>query len=128
MIDVIRELEQKRFDPGAIDAFLKSRTFPIVEGTAVTFVFRGHADQVLLRHWIYGLPASQAFQLPLRAGWLVELLMTPAVAVQGAALPVSKPGLPSRWPEHPPPPPMVKVNDVDPLPLPPLPVAVAVTL
>jgi enterochelin esterase family protein len=60
--DVIRELEQKRFDPGAIDAFLNSRTFPIVEGTAVTFVFRGHADQVLLRHWIYGLPASQAFQ------------------------------------------------------------------
>ena len=65
----------------------------------------------------------------MRAGWLAELSTTPAEAVHGAADPVSKPGLPSRWPEQPPPPPlMVKVNDVVPLPLPPLPVAVAVTL
>ena len=69
------------------------------------------------------------FQLPERAGWLVELSMTPADADHGAAEPVSKPGLPSRWPEQPPPPPlMVKVNAVLPPPLPPLPVAVAVTL
>src|SRR5690242_6689171 len=55
--------------------------------------------------------------------------MTPAEAVHGAAVPVSKPGLPSFCPEQPPPvPPMVKVNDVEPLPLLPEPVAVAVTL
>ena len=54
--------------------------------------------------------------------------MTPADAVHGAAVPVSKPGLPSFWPEQPPPPPlMVKVNVVEPEP-PAVAVAVAVTL
>ncbi len=56
--------------------------------------------------------------------------ITPAVAVQGAAVPVSKPGLPSFWPGlvQPPPPAglIVQVNDALPL-CPPLD-AVAVTL
>ena len=53
--------------------------------------------------------------------------MTPADADHGAAVPVSKPGLPSFWPEQPPPPPpvMVKVNVAEPEP--PL-AAVAVTV
>jgi len=45
----------------------------------------------------------------------VELSITPAVADHGAALPVSKPGLPSFWPGLPQPPPVpliVQVNDV----------------
>jgi enterochelin esterase-like enzyme len=41
--------------PRAIDAFLEDRTVPIVEGRCVTFLFRGRADSVRLRHWIYGL-------------------------------------------------------------------------
>jgi enterochelin esterase family protein len=47
--------------PDAIEAFLRARTFPIVEGPRVTFVFHGAADEVLLRHFIFGLPASQPF-------------------------------------------------------------------
>jgi len=42
--------------PEEIDAFIASHAFPIVEGNEVTFVFRGHADRVLLQHWVYGLP------------------------------------------------------------------------
>jgi enterochelin esterase family protein len=45
-----------------IDAFLERHTFPIVEGRDVTFVFHGQADQVNLRHFIYGLPSSQPFR------------------------------------------------------------------
>ncbi len=45
-----------------IDAFLAAHTFPIVEGRDVTFVFHGQADEVNLRHFIYGLPSSQPFR------------------------------------------------------------------
>lgn len=45
----------------AIDRFLAEHSFPLVEGHRVTFVFRGHADRVLLQHFIYGLPTSQPF-------------------------------------------------------------------
>ncbi|MCX4248039.1 alpha/beta hydrolase [Paraliomyxa miuraensis] len=55
-------LEQGRPDEGAIDAFLRSHGFPLVEGGRATFVFRGHADAVNLRHWIYGLESSQPFE------------------------------------------------------------------
>jgi enterochelin esterase-like enzyme len=41
-------------------AFISTNTFPLVDGDEVTFVFRGHADAVHLRHWVYGLPSSQA--------------------------------------------------------------------
>ncbi len=48
--------------PGAIEQFLKSHQFPIVEGRNVTFVFRGQASSVELVHWIHGLESSLAFQ------------------------------------------------------------------
>ena len=43
----------------AVDAFFATHAFPIVEGPAITFVFRGGADAVNLKHWVYGLPSSQ---------------------------------------------------------------------
>ncbi len=49
-------------DASKIDAFLNERTFPLVEANSVTFVFRGEADAVNLRHWIFGLPSSQPFE------------------------------------------------------------------
>ncbi len=45
--------------PEAVDAFLKAHTFPIVEGPAITFVYRGDAEAVHLKHWVFGLPSSQ---------------------------------------------------------------------
>src|SRR3954468_4552017 len=50
------------------------------------------------------VPASWAFQVPLRAGWVApRWAMTPLVAVH-AVLPDSKPGLASFWPVQSPPP------------------------
>ena len=43
----------------AIARFVAEHSFPIVEGSATTFVFHGHADKVRLRHFIYGLPSSR---------------------------------------------------------------------
>jgi enterochelin esterase-like enzyme len=54
-------LAQSPPPPEAIEAFLTSHTFPIVEDRHVTFVFRGDADAVKLRHFIYGLPTAQPF-------------------------------------------------------------------
>jgi enterochelin esterase family protein len=48
-------------EPEAIDAFLAEHEFPLVEGDRATFVFRGEADEVRLRHWIFGLPSAQPF-------------------------------------------------------------------
>lgn len=46
-----------------VEAFLAAHAFPLVEGDAVTFVYRdGGADEVTLQHWIYALESSQAFE------------------------------------------------------------------
>ena len=42
-----------------VDAFMASNTFPIVSGSACTFVWRGEAEAVHLKHWVFGLPSSQ---------------------------------------------------------------------
>lgn len=44
--------------PDETQRFLRNHTFPLVEDAVVTFVFAGDAEQVNLRHWIYGLPSS----------------------------------------------------------------------
>jgi len=43
----------------AVDAFIAAHSFPIVEDSRITFVFRGDADAVHLKHWVFGLPSSQ---------------------------------------------------------------------
>ncbi|MGB5587890.1 MAG: alpha/beta hydrolase-fold protein [Gammaproteobacteria bacterium] len=44
----------------ALDRFVEGREFPLADAAGVTFFYRGEADTVLLRHWVYGLPSSQA--------------------------------------------------------------------
>lgn len=62
MTTAIYELvRQFQSDPASIDAFFEAHSFPIVEESCVTFVYRGEADAVLLQHWIYGLPPAQPF-------------------------------------------------------------------
>jgi len=58
-----RLIEAGDLSPGAVDAFLARHSFPLAEGPSVTFVYRGKADQVLLQHFIFGLPTSQPFEL-----------------------------------------------------------------
>jgi enterochelin esterase-like enzyme len=46
----------------AIQAFLTSRQFPIVEGSVATVVWHGAADEVRLRHWLSGLESDTRLQ------------------------------------------------------------------
>ena len=46
----------------AIDHFIATHEFPLVDRTGITFVYRGAADSVLLRCWIHGLPTAQALE------------------------------------------------------------------
>ncbi|MBK7583853.1 MAG: enterochelin esterase [Myxococcales bacterium] len=55
----IEELAQGPRTPEAVDKFFAERTFPIVEGPAITIVFRGDAEAIHLKHWVFGLPSSQ---------------------------------------------------------------------
>jgi enterochelin esterase family protein len=62
MSELVAELHWRaRSDPAWLEALLAETVFPVVQGTSVTFVWRGQADQVFLRHWIFGLDSAQAF-------------------------------------------------------------------
>ena len=63
MNPALRKLIRKR-TPSAqdVDAFVRETEFPMVDGTDVTFVYRGAADAVFLRCWISGLDTAQPFQ------------------------------------------------------------------
>ena len=45
-----------------VDSFITATAFPLVDGSDVTFVYRGAADEVNLRCWISGLDTAQPFQ------------------------------------------------------------------
>lgn len=45
-----------------VDAILADNEFPLVDGGQVTFVWRGHADAVYLRHFVFGLEAENSFR------------------------------------------------------------------
>ena len=48
-------------DPTAVDRFVDGRSFPLIDDGTSTFVYRGEADAVRLRHWVYGLAATPTF-------------------------------------------------------------------
>jgi len=55
----IRTLEKRKdLNEAVIDEFIELYDFPIVEGNAITFVFRGNVDEVRLQHWVYGLESA----------------------------------------------------------------------
>ncbi|HVE75774.1 MAG TPA: alpha/beta hydrolase-fold protein [Actinomycetota bacterium] len=47
----------------AIDEFIHQHDFPIIEGPHCTFIYRGKADQVWLRHTGFSLVSSHPFKL-----------------------------------------------------------------
>ena len=60
----------------AVDTFLKAHTFPIVEGPSITFIFRGEAEAVHLKHWVFGLPSSQRLtRVPDTDLWYLKLAL-----------------------------------------------------
>lgn len=48
--------------PEQVDSFIAASSFPLVDETHITFVFRGEAGEVFLRCWIAGLDTAQPFQ------------------------------------------------------------------
>lgn len=62
MLAIQRLLAKEPPAPSEITAFLEENAFPLVEGREATFVFHGRADQVNLRHFIFGLPSVQPFR------------------------------------------------------------------
>ena len=63
MILAIHQLERRRpLSKRDIDAFLAQHQWPLVEGLHATFVWRGEADAVHLRHWVFGLASEQPFK------------------------------------------------------------------
>jgi enterochelin esterase family protein len=49
-------------EAAVLDTFITTHTFPLVDEHNITFVYRGAADQVLLRCWILGLNTAQPFE------------------------------------------------------------------
>ncbi len=63
MNPALRKLVRKSAPSAAeVDSFVAKATFPLVDGTDVTFVYRGTADAVYLRCWIAGLNTAQSLQ------------------------------------------------------------------
>ncbi len=58
-MSAIAELESGPRTAEAVGVWFEKHTFPIVEGTSITFVYRGSADAIHLKHWVFGLPSSQ---------------------------------------------------------------------
>lgn len=56
----IQKLLKGSPDPTKVDEFMNvpGRTFPLVEGPNVTFIWRGDVNGVTLRHWIFGLESD----------------------------------------------------------------------
>jgi enterochelin esterase-like enzyme len=70
-IDLLKAQEP---DAAKVDAFMNEHAFPLVEGTKVTFAFRGAVDGVHLKSWVYGLPNSQPLlQVPNTDLWYLTL-------------------------------------------------------
>lgn len=65
---------RKPLDDNAIDRFLQQHTVPIVEGEKCTFLYRGDADEVWVRHRIVGQQQRVPMRrLPGTALWFVVL-------------------------------------------------------
>ena len=62
MSPIMDELLARGIDAASVDAFLHGRQTPVVEGPSVTFLFRGEADAVNLRHFMFGLGSSQTME------------------------------------------------------------------
>lgn len=70
----IQQLIDSKPDPAKIDKFLAGRSVPIVEGPSCTFIWRGEANGVSLRHWIFGLESANALaRLPGTDLWYLTL-------------------------------------------------------
>lgn len=73
-----RLLEAGTPSPDAIERFLQENEFPLGEGSCSVFVYRGQAEDVRLRHWIYGLETSRPFTRVPRTDLWYHVMEIPA--------------------------------------------------
>ncbi|GAB4141093.1 MAG: hypothetical protein Fur0037_07810 [Planctomycetota bacterium] len=60
--------------PVGLRDLLERTSFPAVEGRSVTFLFLGDADEVVLHHWVHGLPQALPFRaLSGREVWVLQI-------------------------------------------------------
>lgn len=79
----LAELEAGPRTREAVDAFFAGRAFPLVDGPTITFVYRGEAEAVHLKHWVYGLPSSQSLhRLDRTDVWHLSLDLPPGSRVE----------------------------------------------
>lgn len=79
----ILELERGPRTPEEVDAFFAANSFPIVSGSSITFVWRGAADVVHLKHWVFGLQSSQQLaRMEATDVWHLTLQIPPASRVE----------------------------------------------
>jgi enterochelin esterase-like enzyme len=83
MTQAIQTLLQGPRDADALQGFFARNTFPIVEGDGITFVWRGEAQEVRLRHWVFGLPSSQPLaRIHGTDVWFVSMPLPPGSRVE----------------------------------------------
>jgi len=79
----IAELEAGPRTPEAVNAFFARHSFPIVDGSSITFVWRGEAERVHLKHWVFGLPSSQQLaRVEATDVWHLTLQLPPGSRVE----------------------------------------------
>lgn len=79
----VAELEAGPRTREAVDAFMAGHSFPIVDGSSITFVWRGEAEAVHLKHWVFGLPSSQKLARVERTDiWHLTLQLPPGSRVE----------------------------------------------
>ena len=82
-MNALAELKAGPKTPQAIDAWIAKHKFPLVEDKRITWVYRGDADAVHLKHWVYGLPSSQPLQrLDGTNLWLLSIDLPPGSRVE----------------------------------------------
>ncbi|MFO7566133.1 MAG: alpha/beta hydrolase-fold protein [Enhygromyxa sp.] len=66
-----------------VDAWMQGRSFPLVEGKNATIIWRGDADEVRLRHFIFGLETSQPLaRVEGTDLWYLELEIPPRSRIE----------------------------------------------
>jgi enterochelin esterase-like enzyme len=69
--------------PEGVEAFMSRHKFPLVEGGSATFVWRGEAEAVHLRHWVYALESSNELErIPGTDVWFLTLEAPPSSRVE----------------------------------------------
>ncbi len=79
----VHELIASAPDQAAVEAWMKDKRFPLVEGPSATFVWRGEADAVHLRHFINGLESAQSLaRVPNTDFWYLVVEIPPRSRVE----------------------------------------------